>query len=121
VAVLTEDAAPGGSFAFMSPERFLAQLLVHLGIVEGQPPDVGSWRTEQFDRDAVRRLTDALLLVQEQLQDHWRQDGDTSLAQALPRAAADQSARQEGEFHARWLAHRDREAAGSDHDGPGPA
>ena len=77
-----------GSLRFTSPERFPAQLLEGLGIAPAAP-DERTWTSEEHGRESVRRSTEALLLVQEQLQEHWLRDGDTSLAAALPRAAAD--------------------------------
>ena len=124
MAVLTGDDDVLGSVQFMSPERFLALLLVGLGIAPAAPDDLRTWTSEEFGRVSVRRLTDALLLVQEQLNEHWRQDGDTSLADALTRARADQFARQDAESLARWLAQRDRSAgdrARSGDDGPASA
>ncbi|WP_222194369.1 hypothetical protein [Modestobacter italicus] len=78
---------------WMSPEQYLARLMWELGIVPTEAAGLRICATEGFDRDAVRRTTQALALVREQLSDHWRRDGDGTLAEALDRAAADQWAR----------------------------
>ena len=123
MAVLTGDDDVLGSVQFLSPQQFLAQLLAGLGIAPAGP-DERTWTSEEFGPVSVSRLTDALLLVQEQLRDHWLQDGDTTLAEALTRARADQFTRQDADFRARWVAQRDRGAgheARSGDEGPAPA
>ena len=80
-------------FLFLSPEQYLVLLMVRLGVVPDEAAGLRICTTEAFDADSVRRLTRALLLAEDQLTEHWQQDGDRTPAEALDRATADWWAR----------------------------
>ena len=78
---------------FLSTEQYLVLLLVRLGIVPDEATGRRLCATEGFDGDAVRRLTQVLLLAEGALTEHGERNGDRTPADALDRAAADWVAR----------------------------
>ena len=100
---------------FLSPEQYLVLLMERLDVVPDEAAGLRICTTEGFDADSVRRLTRALLLAEDQLTEHWQQDGDRTPAEALDRATVDWWARLSGPDGAAPAA----DGPGEDHDGGG--
>ncbi|WP_299952489.1 hypothetical protein [uncultured Modestobacter sp.] len=94
---------------WLSPEQYLVLLMTRLGVVPDESAAHRISVIEAVDADSVRRLTRALLLAEDQLTEHWQQDGDRTPAEALDRATAD------------WWGRRGQTGPGGLPDGADPA